>query len=877
MSHPQQTQAPPARYSSAACCGAQYDRLWYNRRAELDLDSLISETLARSVVHDGSTSPAVEAGVEDFVQYYDDFNARLCPERFVLSFASVPDSHWPPHLRFLSTLRWVQTMNHSLSTLSPSFTAIDPRDGQSYTLYDHVVLAKDVHKETLAKDSQPKDARCEAAEVQPQGGEKEEEEAHDGGSNYPRFTASAWLLARDTPSSTDKNVLLAGYKYDGGPGCNQVTAPRCSLCPWSCPCLVDKWVCEADGTQLQSAARMSHVYVHLEDLLRYTKAPVDQHTLPPDTKALLPLTHRILGFEMRCVHLIVHTDGTIVPFLSPHDAGDTPANMRFALLPSRSDGPGARPAIITTRPRFVMPIRIARSATLELFYEFLRVTLNDALVRVLVYPYCDTLEPYFDLPEHFVYDLFNPEHRARALPILRQRSALLFPTFITEMQRRDLAFAVERNWAFLRAGKRPPCLLLLTPEQLALCTLQHLHSTGSLRHVSTAAASGAIARMGMFNPPRRYGHRHTNALLSANAMLHAPPAPTAVPVAASVPPRPRFPTISTFLSYSLFTTTTTVPASAVAVAAAPAPAALPPPLPQQPATSSAKRNHHRTKAQRKAAQRTRLAAEKAQADKVEAARLVAREDADRRQEQADLVEALHRSILDAEEKACAEERERRIALTRVAEAAAAERARAEQLAVVLDAVERLEALTIVPLHDLPPLQQHVAREAVARFLRADSLLWEPLLRQGQEHPDDDRAPIDAACGVCLEVFDLVTRFPLQSDSCARTAGVLLCNPCCQAVRDRRATALLRRAERKRLQQETHRKRRLRAARSHQASGAESGASDTDDDDALARRFPLPPCICSADHPFDPHAWHMASDWVGRRWAATHFGFTGGQQ
>ncbi len=90
-----------------------------------------------------------------------------------------------------------------------------------------------------------------------------------------------------------------------------MTAPRCSLSPWPCPCLVDKWVCEADGTQLQSAARMSHVYVHLADLLKYTKAPVDQHSLPPDTKALLPLTNRVLGFEMRCVHLIVHTDGFV--------------------------------------------------------------------------------------------------------------------------------------------------------------------------------------------------------------------------------------------------------------------------------------------------------------------------------------------------------------------------------------------------------------------------------------------------------------------------------------------------------------------------------------------------------------------------------------
>ena len=234
--------------------------------------------------------------------------------------------------------------------------------------------------------------------------------------------------------------------------------------------------------------------------------------------------------------------------------------------------------------------------------------------------------------------------------------------------------------------------------------------------------------------------------------------------------------------------------------------------------------HRRTKTQRKAARRARLLLEK---------------------EHADLVEALRLSILENEEAAVREVEAQRQAVERAAQEAAAREA-AASLARMLQDVD--EAMRRLLLHH--PTEHHAV---VARAVCADQTLWAPLHTQALEFPDDARSPIDAACTLCFETFDLEARFPLvvaaPTQLCHRSDTLLLCNPCFLELRDRHRAVIKQR-------------------RDH----IHHNNNNEEEEEAIDRRFPLPVCVCSADHAFAPDGWRMATQWVGRRWAAAHFGY-----
>ena len=812
-------------------------RVWHNRRVELDLQSLVEGPVPNATASLAGGPPIVAP-----IPTKNDLIAHCCNERFVLSLATAP---LPAHLRFLAALRWVQTLQHNVMTLTPSYTAVDPRDGLRYTLYDHVVLLEgDAAHGDRDSSGLPAPPKCtDSVWFLARDGD----DAVGGGvvstlraANPPTLMeASEASYARSHTTSCHMEVLLVGYKFDGGRLACQDMAPRCPLCPWACPCLVDQWYEERSGAPLSTDVRVTHECSRIDDLLHLaTAAALDESeeaeagdtqnglpplvvpgvadSLPPNTTAVIPVTRSLMRCPARRVHLHTHANGATRALLSPLDAGDTPATMSFVLLVATPAGNGladVEPAILpigevppSTHSSYML-LRNARFTAINMFQNMLRVTLNDQLLRLLIHPSFEGFEAYFRLPTTFVADLFDPTRRPGVVPFLLQRAALPFPDYLTHGQRRELLAATERNWTFLRAGRRPPCILLLTPTQLARCAPRMLLLPSSHASSSHRLLSGAAAR-------------------------------------------PRL--LPTYLHVSISGAPTPSPAAATAAAASSPPVVVEVDASSM-AASSSSHHHHRTKAQRKAAQRKRCLSEQA-------------DDAARR-EKAALVEALHRSLIEAEEAAIAEHRERTKTLDALAAAAHLQDA-LRKYSVTLRALKADDEDGVDQ-----PLKAFIHQTA-AVLLRDDAALWAPLLRQGEEFPDDERAPIDAACGVCLEVFDLVQRFPLQSDDarCVARSNAFLCAPCGQSMRSHLATALLRRAERKRTQKDTHRQRRAAAAAANNNDGG--GGSGTDDDDALARRFPPPHCICPAQHPFDPAAWRLATDWVGRRWAAAHFGYTG---
>jgi hypothetical protein len=910
-------------------------RTWHNRRLNIDCEGLILSTL----VPPPSTA-AAEMGATDYVQLAPKFGKRLCTERFVLSFAGAA-ARLPPHLRFLADLHWIQTMDHNISTLTPSYAAIDPRDGQAYSLYDHAIMdptAEEVSSQSpvfsmgvwlLARDhTQPQQAKTKTHH-------------HHNHPNPPNHSASPVTRT----SSLHMQVLLCGHKHGGR---RQDRAPLCPVCPWSCPCLVDEWYDEASESQLMHGTRLSHVCAKVRSLVvaaykggavAAAKETTATHSWQTDPDALrrrmlntnttdmlvaldtpelfkavdeaertlcplVPLTERLLQeptlrqeFFSGSAVAWSALDETRFMLVEPSADGHTSFLRMCKLGPGRGGGARGEPPLLpgicsnafaltsyvlnalcfrsgdATTPRgsaaatqqaqknqedsdpFVrMQQRIVSHACaslrevelkqhnerkaerawqsyrvdVESFHNFLRIAFNDQLLRVLTHPYSETSEPCFHLPQGFVDDVLSKDsaRRAAVVPMLQQRGRMPFPECLTDVQRERLAVAEERNWRFIRKGLRPPCLLLLNEAQLQHAPFTTVTTTRAAASSVRGTAASPLAAAVRLLPDEE--EEALALLLRTQARGASSSSVLVLPVAAVVP---------TTASSSSSSSPSSVMSSASTTTHKAQDAEKEEELEKdmmrlllddndhhhhmmESHWQPKKKRHCRTKTQRKAAQRARLQAEG-------------------EQNSLSLVEALRLSILELEESAVEDELARREAVWREAEACAKaaedELHRAQALAdaeaarlaeeQTLAEVERALETLLRAQQTLPAL----VRDGTAQLLRADQALWEPLLRQGLEHPDDDRRALDTACVMCLDTLDLAATSGLFPWTAPCAGNQLLCSGCFLALRDR------------------HQQQQQRA-------------------------LPPPPCVCATPHPLAPRDWRLATEWVGRRWLAAHIGY-----